>query len=578
MDKNTLLAVGISMAILLVWSILFPPPEPENVPAPEAVVETVEEVPSTVSQNESPTPAVSSMAPVESGLPAREVLVVSDTLRILLNTQGGVVESAQLIQYDHTKPRLTLSTWIPFLTPFLGPDYREVYTEGNRVEMLANSIPGVEALGVEFEDDSELTELFHNAAFAIRVNGQEVAPGTERVTFALGADESDLVIELQSAEVRGLQLVKTLTLAQESHKLAYRLQVINRSDTVKPLKVRQLFGEPRVKTGELGAGPGHSGPIYFNDGLETEDTSSVQGGLRVPAFTWAGLEDHYFINAAAPQTPVKEAFFNGQSTAGAQVHPYYGVRLPLVEILPGKLIEASFDWYMGPKDEAEMLKFGRGLEQSLNMTLESLSVPLLALLRWIYGVVGNYGVAIIIMTIIVRLVLFPLTYRGMKNMKRMQQLAPRMKRIQEKYKNNKEKLQQEMMGLYRKNKINPLGGCLPLLLQIPVFIALYSALSSAVELRHEPFALWLGDLSQPDGLGITPILMGITLFIQQKMTPQSAMMDPTQAKLMQMMPLIFAVFSFTFPSGLVLYWVTSNVLSMAQQQVINRIKTPEIQD
>ena len=135
-----------------------------------------------------------------------------------------------------------------------------------------------------------------------------------------------------------------------------------------------------------------------------------------------------------------------------------------------------------------------------------------------------------------------------------------------------------MMDLYRKNKVNPLGGCLPLLLQIPVFFALYSSLSSAVELRHAPFIFWISDLSQPDGLGITPLLMGVSMYIQQKMTPQTAMMDSTQVKIMQMLPFVFTVFSFTFPSGLTMYWVTSNVLSIAQQQIINRIKTPEMQD
>ena len=157
-------------------------------------------------------------------------------------------------------------------------------------------------------------------------------------------------------------------------------------------------------------------------------------------------------------------------------------------------------------------------------------------------------------------------------------LDEKMKKLQEKYKNNKEKLNQEMMGLYKKNKVNPLGGCLPLLLQMPVFFALYSSLSSAVELRHAPFMFWISDLSQPDGLGITPLIMGATMFIQQRMTPQSAMMDPTQAKLMQMLPLVFTVFTFTFPAGLTLYWMTSNILSIGQQVLINRIKTPEMQD
>jgi YidC/Oxa1 family membrane protein insertase len=245
---------------------------------------------------------------------------------------------------------------------------------------------------------------------------------------------------------------------------------------------------------------------------------------------------------------------------------------------PNLLVESEFNLYYGPKEDEELLKFGHNLVVSHDMTLEVLAGPLLELLRLIYGYVGNYGVAIIILTIIVRLLLFPLTFKGMKSMKRMQQLSPRMKKLQAKYKNNKEKLNKEMMALYRKNRVNPLGGCLPMLLQIPVFFALYSSLSSAVELRHAPFMFWISDLSQPDGLGITPLLMGASMYFQQKLTPQTAMMDPTQAKVMQMLPFIFTIFTFTFPSGLTLYWVTSNVLSIAQQQIINRIKTPEMQD
>ena len=296
---------------------------------------------------------------------------------------------------------------------------------------------------------------------------------------------------------------------------------------------------------------------------------------------WLGVEDQYFISAAASLTPVRHGFFGSEQRArkGERYYvPYYGVRLPKVMLESQRMVESEFELFIGPKQEQELLKFGRNLKQSHDMTLEVLAAPLLDLLRWIYKYVGNYGVAIIILTIIVRLVLFPLTLKGMKSMKRMQQLAPRMKKLQEKYKNNKEKLNQEMMAMYRKNKVNPLGGCLPMLLQLPVFFALYSSLSSAVELRHAPFLFWINDLSQPDGLGITPLLMGVSMFFQQKLTPQSAMMDPTQAKIMQMLPIIFTFFTFTFPAGLTIYWLTSNCLSILQQLVLNRIKTPEIQD
>ena len=589
MEKNTLLAVVLSMAILVGWSFFFPPPEPPKPDTPPSaeVSQALDEVAANALSGESGNAEVAAdtaaapeapVVAVDASLPSREVVVQTDRFRVLLNSRGGVATSLQLTSYDHTKPRLTLSTWFPFLEGVLGPDYQLSVTEGNRVEMLSRYVPNVEAFGVQFEDDAELTQRFRNASYAISVNGQTLEPGTDRQTFSLGEADESMTVELRSVEVGGVQLVKTLTFRQGVHLIDYDLQVINRSFSAKPLKVRQLFGEARFHEGEVDSRAGHRGPVYFNDGLETHGIDEARDTLRVPSFEWLGLEDHYFISAAAPLAPVKEGFYQARETEGTGLAPYYGIRLPLVELLPGKLVEVPFQLYFGPKDEAEMTKFGRNLNQSLNMTLESLAGPLLSLLRGIYSVVGNYGVAIIILTVIVRLVLFPLTYRGMKSMKRMQQLAPKMKRIQEKYKNDKEKLQMEMMGLYRKNKVNPLGGCLPLLLQIPVFLALYSALSSAVELRHAPFGLWLSDLSQADGLGITPILMGVTLFFQQKLTPQSAVMDPTQAKIMQLMPLVFAVFSFTFPSGLVLYWVTSNLLSMGQQQIINRIKTPEIQD
>ncbi len=589
MEKNTLLAVVISMVILVGWSYFFPPPEPPKPETPPSaeVTQALDEVAAealagreaSMASEPADTLPETPVVAVDASLPAREIVVQTDRFRVLLNSRGGVATSLQLTNYDHTKPRLTLSTWFPILEGVLGPDYQLSVTEGNKVEMLSNYVPNVEAFGVQFEDDSELTQRFRNASYAISVNGQTLEPGTDQQTFALGAEDESMTVELRSVEVGGVQLVKTLTFRQGAHLIDYDLQVINRSLSAKPLKVRQLFGEARFHEGEVDTRAGHRGPVYFTDGsLETHGLDEARDGLRVGDFDWVGLEDHYFISAAAPLAPVKEGFYQARETEGTGLAPYYGIRLPLVELLPGKLVEVPFQLYFGPKDEAEMTKFGRNLNQSLNMTLESLAGPLLSLLRGIYGVVGNYGVAIIILTVIVRLVLFPLTYRGMKSMKRMQQLAPKMKRIQEKYKNDKEKLQMEMMGLYRKNKVNPVGGCLPLLLQIPVFLALYSALSSAVELRHAPFGLWLSDLSQADGLGITPILMGATLYFQQKLTPQSAVMDPTQAKIMQLMPLVFAVFSFTFPSGLVLYWVTSNLLSMGQQQIINRIKTPEIQD
>ena len=589
MDKNTLLAVVLSGAIMVGWYALFPPPEPP----PREIVQTFDQtlteqnVASSrtettktgyIEPTHSTAAPLSSIAEVDSSLPSKEVSIETDNYRLVLDTRGGIAKSLQLKHFKHTKPRLTLSTWFPILTSFIGPDYSDEVTENNRVQMLGNHLAEVPAFSQDFKNAPEITALFRNAVFA---------SSADEVVLDEGEDIFSLT--LTSPIIKGLQLIKFFEVSQDSYILNYRVQLINRSNESQAVEVLYFFGEQRLSDSDGGMQQvSHEGPVfYFDESLQTETTEDIEGELPVTQIKWLGVEDQYFISAAVPMTPVRNGFFRaGAYLSDPQpnvqgerlLSPYFGVALPPTNLQPNLLVESDFRMYYGPKADDELLKFGHNLVESHDMMLETLAAPLLDLLRMIYGYVGNYGVAIIILTTIVRLVLFPLTFKGMKSMKRMQQLTPRMKKLQEKYKNNKEKLNKEMMALYRKNRVNPLGGCLPMLLQLPVFFALYSALSSAVELRHAPFIFWISDLSQPDGLGITPILMGASMYIQQKMTPQTAMMDSTQAKVMQMLPFIFTIFTFTFPSGLTLYWVTSNILSIAQQQIINRIKTPEMQD
>ena len=589
MDKNTLLAVVLSGAIMVGWYALFPPAEPPPVEVINTVEQSLTEQNGLSSRTDnaesgytdstlSSAAPLSSIAEVDSSLPSKEVSIETDNYQLVLDTRGGIAKSLQLKHFKHTKPRLTLSTWFPFLTSFIGPDYREEVTEDNRVQMFGNHLAGVPAFSQEFKNDAKTSALFRNAVFATSADEIVLTEGGGKVTLTL-----------TSPILNGLQLIKFFEVTPDSYIINYRVQLINRSNEAQALEVLYFFGEQRLSDSSGGMQQvAHEGPVfYFDESLQTETTDNIEGELPVTQMKWLGVEDQYFISAAVPMTPVRNGLFragaylsNPQANVQGErlLSPYFGVALPSTNLQPNLLVESEFSMYYGPKEDEELLKFGHNLLVSHDMTLKILAEPLLDLLRLIYSYVGNYGVAIIILTIIVRLLLFPLTFKGMKSMKRMQQLSPRMKKLQAKYKNNKEKLNKEMMELYRKNRVNPLGGCLPMLLQIPVFFALYSSLSSAVELRHAPFMFWISDLSQPDGLGITPLLMGASMYFQQKLTPQTAMMDPTQAKVMQMLPFIFTIFTFTFPSGLTLYWVTSNVLSIAQQQIINRIKTPEMQD
>ncbi len=584
MEKNTLLAMFLSAIVIIAWSWLIPTLDPPVVPPQKSSTSTEETAEAMVSSNETAigssgmsdleTSVLSSApkAPDET-LEAKEIVVETDYYRAVIDTRGGVLTSLLLNNYQHFKSRVTLAEWIPFLEGILGKTRPDTNTERNQVQMIKRSLQNqLQTLDIQFKENPELAERFRKTVFA----------SNEESIFIEKEGNSKQLI-LTSPVISGIQVVKTLTFYPESFVIDYDVDIVNRNDATQPISIRHIFGEGRLPDFPGQAlGYVHVGPMYAVGGdIETEDTDDLdEGPITMKNMQWLGIADYYFIAAAAAQTTYKNGFFEalprvfqGQQNWEA----YFGISLPPTDLLPNKMVESNFKLYYGPKDVTEMEKFGNDLPLSFDLTLEEIAGPLLQLLLWIESHVGNYGVAIIILTIIVRLVLFPLTYRGSKSMKRMQQLQPRIKKLQEKYKNNREKLGQEMMALYKKHKVNPVGGCLPMLLQLPIFFGLYSALSTAVELRHAPFYGWIQDLAAPDGLGITPILMGISMYFMQKMTP-TGMMDPNHVKIMQMLPIIFTVFTFTFPSGLVLYWVTSNVLSLGQQYLINRIKVPDFAD
>ncbi|MGK5094896.1 membrane protein insertase YidC [Deltaproteobacteria bacterium TL4] len=569
MENRTFIAVAISFVILLGWSLLFPPsPPPKPNPKLAEVLKT-EEIGAEQTLQESTALSVANtnvpQSSIEVDLPAKDLTVDTNDYHMVLDSRGAIVRSFQLKKYNHTKPRTTLVKWFPFLgSIFSNEPIPE--TQDNLVQLINNQIEGIQSFSLEFEDNLQTSVDFKQTVFSSNQEQIVLQPGNEPATLIL-----------TSPVVNHLQVIKTFTFSPDSYVINYQIQIINRSLTLQALKIRQIFGEGRVL--DAPSQYAHNGVVYLTEGdLETEDNKKLQTEKKVSKIKWIGIEDPYFITAVAPLDHIRHAHFQTVRIVDGKNElwvPYFGIRLPSVELESNKQVQASFQIYYGPKEDTQMLKFGRDLHRSHKMTLEMVARPLLVLLRWIQSYVGNYGVAIIILTVIVRLTLFPLTYKGMKSMKRMQQLQPKMKRIQEKYKNDKEKLNLELLDLYRKHKVNPIGGCLPMLLQIPIFFGLYSALSTAVELRHTPFYFWLTDLSAPDGLGITPLLMGATMMLQQKMTP-TTLMDPTQAKIMQMLPLIFTVFTFSFPSGLLLYWVTSNILSIGQQYLINQIKTPDM--
>jgi YidC/Oxa1 family membrane protein insertase len=334
----------------------------------------------------------------------------------------------------------------------------------------------------------------------------------------------------------------------------------------------------------------HGPTTYADNTLNTQKMSDLVKGAKNfdKNVLWSGFEDKYFLGAVIS--------VNG-SIETVQVRQNNGyveniISSPRISLAPGANAAVSYRLYFGPKDLDILKAQGSKLEEVINFgwfilpSIKSawLAKPFLYALKFFYKYIHNYGVAIIIITVILKALFYPLTNASYKSMKEMQKLQPKMEALKEKFKNDRDAMNKAVMELYKTHKVNPMGGCLPMVVQIPVFFALYKALMFSIELRHAPFILWVKDLSAPDALfgvipqglpffggfpiGPLPLLMGVTMVIQQKMTPSN--MDPTQAKMMMALPFIFTFMFLNFPSGLVLYWLVNNILTIAQQAYINR--------
>lgn len=294
--------------------------------------------------------------------------------------------------------------------------------------------------------------------------------------------------------------------------------------------------------------------VTFDDLDEGDYRIAHQGG-------WIAFLQHYFLSAWVPEASQRNSYYGRRRGDGTYIIGYTG---PLLSVPPGRTGEWRSQFYAGPKDQKRLEQ----IATNLNLTVDYgflwwLAVPLFWLLDWLHGLVRNWGVAIILLTVLVKLVLYPLSSASYKSMANMRRVAPQMKRLQERYADDRQRLSQEMMGLYKKEGVNPLGGCLPMLLPMPIFIALYWVLFESVELRQAPFMFWIDDLAAMDPFFVLPLLMGAAMYGQQLLAP--TMGDPMQARIMKLMPIMFTVLFLFFPAGLVLYWLVNSVLSIAQQ-------------
>jgi len=393
-------------------------------------------------------------------------------------------------------------------------------------------------------------------------------------TWVMASDADTLEVPLVFAAENGNLYTKTFAFVRGSHTIEVAYEIYNGSgrnlNTHFYAQLKRSGSEPPLQTSS-GFGPSP----YVGAALTTPDARyekldfegldsgpyklEMQGG-------WVAMLQHYFLSAwIAGEEGVNQ--YSGRKF-GNNIY-LVGFVGPLLDIAPGETGRYAAQLYLGPKYQSVLSELAPNLDLTVDYGfLWWLAQPLFIMLEFIEDWVGNWGVAIIILTIIIKILLYPLSEAAYRSMANMRRVAPQLKRLQERHAGDRQKLSQEMMSLYRKERINPLGGCFPMLLQMPVFIALYWVLYESVELRQAPFIFWIDDLAALDDFFILPILMGISMYLQQHLNPPIP--DPMQARIMKMLPIIFTVFFAFFPSGLVLYWLVNNVLSIGQQWLANR--------
>lgn len=550
MEKRAILAAILMAGLLLVYQTFFSPAPEPPAPKPPAGASTSEGPAQPLAPLPSPpagAPAAPPPARPAAAIAERLVTVETPLYRASVSSLGGALREWQL-NYRGDKPMV-----VPGV---LGP-------RGVRVERA-----GAPVQEVQFS-----------------MSGERLSLGRER-------PQAD--VTLTGEDAFGLRIVKTLRFRADGYTVDAEMRVENRHTV--PQAAEIIIGWdapvewPKDRPEQF---PGqHPTRIVgsWGGGLHRIDLAQAKPGIEDGQ--WVGLESEWYLAALV----VKSAGFKlyqaalGPAEAGkAPQGVGAGLRAAVPVLQPGQSWEGKFAMYVGPKEYARLKALGVGLEKSVffggfplpqaygGLPMEWVVVPILWLMHLFYDFTRNYGVAIILLTVIAKVLFFPLSVKSMRSMKAMQAIQPQVNALRSKYRSDAQKIQQETMALYRQHGVNPLGGCLPMVVQVPIFYALYVALSVSVELQNAPFIclgrlfgmdLWICDLSAQDPTYVLPILMGVSMFVQQKMTP--TMGDPRQAKMMLMMPVVFTFMFLNLPSGLVLYWTLSNVLQIGQQLYMDR--------
>jgi YidC/Oxa1 family membrane protein insertase len=577
-EKRLILALVLSFAVLMIYQYLFAPPPPKvKAKGPATRQEQLKEenrsaAATTTSPAEAQKPAsLAALSEKQQQAPgaesAREISVTTALYTAVFSEFEAGLKSFKLHRYLNRVETPAVMKWVKKLissgssaTEEIKPRWMELLPQAGmqrlplRVAFLGSS--GESAEAVMYKSDREVLTLDTSKnQGTITFSGKSAEPGS------------------------GLSFQKTFAFRENDYRIDAEIRITNTmSSAINGNAIVEWTHSYLAHAGKSSGGFFSGQPseadtpakfTYFINGKveKTEFKNITADKILEGEILWTSFEDKYFISAVIPQKELPHQVHVGkpdQNTLACQI------LFPAVSLKPGEAKSYTCTLYLGPKELNILAKQGSKLEKCIDFGwFDIVAKPLLIALDFFYRFCGNYGIAIILITVIIKILFWPLTHKSYQSMKDMQKLQPEMAKLKEKYKDKKEDLNREVMALYKKYNVNPLGGCLPILLQIPVFIALYNVLQNSIELRHANFiSFWINDLSALDPTYISPILMGASMFYQQKMTPTSA--DPAQAKMMLLMPVIFTFMFLSFPSGLVLYWLVNNVLSIAQQLYINK--------
>ncbi len=502
---------------------------------------------------------------VEKKEPANSTRKMTQSLKKLVDMPPQARAKGRDVVVDAPLFRAVISENGATIRHFVLKRYRETIDKHSPGVDLVNVSPPLLPLGIKITSGKEIdlrTRLFR----------------AERQTLKLTDSSGPSILKFVCRLGGNATLVKEFIFRPRSYCFEFSMRIVGAgADGYRVF----LYDKPfKASTRYVFSGPSYYSPSHGLEEISLKksgDTHSYSGDLD-----WLSYGDNYFMTALVPEDDkgpwnVKVVLLNEdkltQSSLSASVRGQ----------AKGNVITlCKMKVYMGPKEIERLKKVGHNLSKAINFGwFDPIAKPLLYVLNFMYRYVPNYGVCIILLTILIKVLFWPLAHKSAQSMKTMQKLQPKLKKLKEKYGEDKERLNKELMQLYKAYKVNPMSGCLPMVLQIPVFFALYKVLLQAIELRHAPFVLWINDLSAPDrlmipgvhipmigGVPVLTLLMGASMYLQQKMSPSS--LDPTQAKMMQLLPVVFTFMFINFPSGLVLYWLVNNVLSVVQQYYVNK--------